>query len=128
VALTTGFHTLIDLVARNETNQKAKDAGPVQAVRRRRWEFVELLLRHGADLKSVPLVGVLRSWDPKMIRFFLDSGADALLSDPFTEAFTERIRTALRPFTEYKKSHPEFAERLQEQIDRALRHFARAGA
>jgi hypothetical protein len=83
VALTTGFHTLIDLVARNETNQKAKDAGLVQAVRRRRWEFVELLLRHGADLKSVPLVGVLRSWDPKMIRFFLDSGADALLSDPY---------------------------------------------
>jgi hypothetical protein len=67
----------------------------------------------------------------KMIRFFLDNGADAVsdaVSDaPFTLAFQERIRTALGPFLEYKQSHPEIADNLQEQVDQALRYLADKG-
>ena len=37
------------------------------------------------------------------------------------------MRTALRPFIDYKKSHPEVADQLQEQIDRALRYFCQVG-
>jgi hypothetical protein len=37
------------------------------------------------------------------------------------------VRTALRPFLEYKRAHPELAASLQEQADRALRHFSYEG-
>jgi hypothetical protein len=46
---------------------------------------------------------------------------------PFAEAFGAKVRTALRPFIEYRNSHPELASNLQEQIDRALRHFCHSG-
>jgi len=42
-------------------------------------------------------------------------------------AFGEGIRTALRPYVEHKNAHPEIAGELQEQADRALRHFSREG-
>lgn len=62
-----------------------------------------------------------------MIQFFLDHGADVITGSPFAGAFRERVRTALRPFVEYKKAHPELASALQDQIDRALRHFCYEG-
>ena len=104
VALATEFHSLIEFVARNETNQETKNEGLAQAVRERQSEYVQLLLHHGAELESVPFIEVLQSWDPKMIRFFLDNGADAVAGDPFTLAFQVRIRTALRPLSNTSKA------------------------
>lgn len=127
VVLNTGFHSLIDLIARTETNQDTKNHGLLEAVRQRRWEHVELLLKYGADLHSVPFLEVLESWDPKSIRFFLDNGADAISGGPFSRAFIQRIRTALRPFIEYREKHSEHKDNLQEQIDRALRYFCGEG-
>jgi len=46
---------------------------------------------------------------------------------PFAEAFGAKVRTALRPFVECKRSHPELAAQLQEQLDCALRHFCNSG-
>jgi hypothetical protein len=88
---------------------------------------VELLLANGADIKSVPLADVLLTWEPTLIRFFLDHGADPVDARPFAEAFGARVRTALRPFMEYKRAHPELAVALQEQLDCALRHFCGEG-
>jgi hypothetical protein len=39
-------------------------------------------------------------------------------------AFQNKVQRALRPFVDYKKAHPEVADALQTQADRALRHFA----
>ncbi len=127
VALETGFHSLVELIAEHETDQATKNAALWNAVARKRMDFVQLLLAHGADLKLVPFAEVLSSWDPKMIRFFLAEGADAVNGAPFAEAFGARIRTAIGPFLEYKRQHPELAEKLQEQADCALRHFSREG-
>jgi hypothetical protein len=42
-------------------------------------------------------------------------------------AFGSKVRTALRPFVEYKNAHPELAPALKAQADRALRYFAYEG-
>jgi ankyrin repeat protein len=127
VAVETGFHSLIELIARNEPSQSAKDAALGLAVSSRRLDIVELLLVNGADIKAVPLVDVLLTWEPVLIRFFLDHGADPVNGRPFAEAFGAKVRTALRAFIDYKRAHPELAAQLQEQIDCALRHFCFAG-
>lgn len=127
IAVETGFHSLVELIAKHEASQSAKDAALVDAVSTRRLDLVELLLANGADIKSVPLADVLLTWEPKLIQFFLDHGADPAAGRPFAEAFGAKVRTALRPFVEYKRAHPELATQLQEQLDCALRHFCGEG-
>ena len=127
IAVQTGFHSLVELIARCDTNQSSKNAALADAASARRLDLVELLLAHGADIKSVPLADVLLTWEPKMIRFFLDHGADPLEGRPFAVAFGEKIRTTLRPFVDYKRAHPELATQLQDQLDCALRHFCNKG-
>jgi hypothetical protein len=115
------------LLARNETNQKVKNDALAEATKLRNLELVKLLLAHGAEINGVSLADVLLTWEPALIRLFLDGGADVVTGFPFTEAFGAKVRTALRPYIEYKKSHPEVAGQLQEQIDRALRYFCHIG-
>jgi len=126
-ALETGFHSLIELVARHEGDQAVKDAALQYAVRQAQMDVVELLLTHGANLKSVPFLDALLTWQPKLIRFFLAHGVDAIKDAPFAQAFGTKIRTAIGPFLEYKREHPELAPQLQEQLDCALRHFCGEG-
>jgi hypothetical protein len=118
---------LVELIAGHETSQPMKDAALADAVSSRRLDVVELLLANGAEIKSVSLAEVLLCWEPKLIQFFLDHGADPVAGRPFAEAFGAKVRTALRPFVEYKRTHPELATQLQEQLDCALRHFCSEG-
>jgi hypothetical protein len=127
LAIELGFHSLIELLVRNEKSQITKNQGLEYAVARRRLDLVQLLVSNGADILSIPLGDVLLTWEPTLIRYFLDNGADVVTGAPFATAFGEKIRTALRPFVEYKKTHPEHASALQEQSDRALRHFCYEG-
>jgi hypothetical protein len=127
VAVETGFHSVVQLVAKNEQSADVKTAASCAAVSAKRMDLIELLCANGADPKTVTLDSVLFEWDPKLIRYFLDRGADPLEGRPFAEAFRERIRTALRPFVDYKRDHPELAPQLQEQIDCALRYFCGEG-
>jgi ankyrin repeat protein len=126
IGIERGFHSLVELLARNDSGQKAKNDALIDAVSLRNLEFVELLLNHGAEISCVPFSHVLLNWDPTLIRFFLDRGADFIAGAPFTEAFTAKIRTALRPFLECKRNHPEFTRELQQQADSALRYFCDA--
>ncbi len=127
LAVETGFHSLVELIAKHDRTQSGKDAALNDAVASRRLDLVELLMANGADIKSVPLADVLLTWEPKLIRFFLDHGADPVEGRPFAEAFGSKVRTALRPFSEYKRAHPEFTAQLQEQLDCALRRFCGEG-
>jgi hypothetical protein len=91
-----------------------KNAALRDAVASRRLDLIELLLSNGAEIAAVPLTNVLLTWEPRLIRYFLDHGADPLRGRPFAEAFGAKGRTALRPFVEYKRLHPELAAQLQE--------------
>ncbi len=127
MAVETGFHSLVELVAKNEPSSEAKTAALCAAVSAKRMDLIELLCANGADPKTVPLDAVLIEWDPKLIRYFLDHGADPIEGRPFAAAFREKIRTALRAFVDYKRDHPELGPQLQFQIDCALRYFCGEG-
>jgi hypothetical protein len=127
VALDISFHSLVELLVRNEANPDLKNRALRRAVSLKRLDFIELLVSHGADISSVPFIEVLQIWEPTIIRYFLDHGADFISDSPFAVAFGERIRTALGPWKECREKYPDFAPQLQEQADRALRHFAFKG-
>jgi len=127
IALETGFHSLVELLLRNEPDQNAKNLALRHAVSRQREDFVEILVSNGAEVSSIPFIEVLRAWKPAIIHYFLDRGTDFITDSPLAVAFGERIRTALGPWRECREKHPEFALQLQEQADRALRHFCERG-
>jgi hypothetical protein len=127
VAIDKGFHSLVELLARHEPSQEVRNRALSRAVFHKRLDFIELLVTHGAQIEAIPFVDVLLSWDPKIIRYFIERGADLITSSPFAHAFGEKIRTALGPWKECKQTRPELADQLQEQIDRALRHFCFEG-
>ena len=123
VALDTGFHSLVELLVRSEPSQDVKNRSLQHSVFLKRLDFIELLVTHGADTDSVAFIEVLQIWEPAIIRFFLDRGADFISGSPFAFAFGERIRTAIGPWKECREKYPNATPQLQEQADRALRHF-----
>ena len=70
IAVENGFHSLVLLLARNETSTKVKNGALADAVALKRLELVELLLAHGAEITGVPLDDVLLTWEPKLIHLF----------------------------------------------------------
>src|SRR5437879_2905164 len=52
IALETGFHSLIELIARHEESQSSKNAALADAVSLRRLDFAQLLIEQGADMQS----------------------------------------------------------------------------
>ena len=77
VAIKTGFHSLVELIAPHET-QEAKNQGLADAVRQKRLDLVELLVACGAEIKAVPFTDVLLGWEPRIIQFFIDNGSDVI--------------------------------------------------
>ena len=53
MAVETGFHSLVELIAKHDTSQSSEDAALADAVSSRRLDLVELLLANGADIKKV---------------------------------------------------------------------------
>ena len=98
VALQTGFHSLIELIAKHEKNQSSKNAALADAVSLRRLDFIQLLVENGAEVKSVPLSDVLLEWNPLIFRFFLERGADPVEGSPFAVAFQQQGQNCARPF------------------------------
>lgn len=127
VALNSGFHSLVELLLQNEENQQLKNRALQRALSLKRLDLIELLVSHGAEITSVPFIDVLYVWDPSIIRYFLDQGADFITDSPFAVAFREKIRTTLRPWRECREKYPDHTAQLQEQADRALRHFCFEG-
>ena len=55
LAVETGFHSLVELIAKNEQGADAKTAALCAAVSARRMDLIEVLCANGAEPKTVPL-------------------------------------------------------------------------
>lgn len=111
VALRLGFHSLVQLLFRHESDQSEKDRALNQAVESKRIDLVELAVSHGADTSSIPFADVLSEWNPELIRFFISNGADVIKGAPFAEAsrtFSAAMKRKanLVSHTTYKTSIP----------------------
>jgi hypothetical protein len=128
VAISTGFHSLVELLLRNEQSQEAKNGALRLAIQLHRPVFVELAVVCGADTRSVPFLDVLMTGDRALASFFLERRADPLTDYPFARAFHQlRAKTTLGTYLDCKRQRPELAATLQEQADMALREFCRDG-
>lgn len=87
----------------------------------RRFDLVELLVEHGYNPAAVDMDRVLARWDPKIMEYFIERGADVESKMQLATALCARIRTSLGIFRKYRERFPSF----QEQAKVALRHHCK---
>lgn len=120
--------SMVEVIAKYTQAQAAKNAALAKAVDRYKkyaLTFAKPLVKHGADVRSVPFEDVLRSGQPELMQFFLDNGADPLTGWPFAYGLAEQIWSVQGIFVAYRQAHPEHAAALQAQLDCALRYYCR---
>ena len=124
-AIDLGFYSLVQVLL--EGGAAIESTGYYnlmdKALQMRRFDLVQLLVAHGYDLKSVAMETVFSTWDPEIMEYFIDRGADVEQGNPLASALCSRIRTALRIFKKYKGQFPSF----QEQANIALRYHCKEG-
>lgn len=125
IAIDRGFHSLVKVLLDGGAIGDTEDCDcPLyQALEMRRLDLISLLVEHGFDAKSVDMVSVFRSWDPEIMEYFIERGADVDTGNPLAHALCERIQTALRILKRYRSRFASF----QEQANIALRHHCKEG-
>ena len=125
IAIDNGFHSLVAVLLEGGAIQEPEGWGmPVyRAIRQKRMDLIELMVAHGLDMSEVDMHNVFDTWEPAMMEYFIEKGADPEANCAMGFALCERIRTALRIYKKYKDRFPGF----QEQANIALRHHSAEG-
>ena len=119
-----GFHSLVQVLLKGGADIHEPRYWPLDnALHKRRLDLVKLLVEHSADIHSVSMTSVFETWQPDIIKWFIEQGADVETDNPLAYAFCERIKTALGIFKSYKDRFPSF----QEQANIALRYHCKEG-
>lgn len=125
VAMDLGFHSLVRVLLEGGADINEPRYNPSQqALWNKRLDLLELLVEHGADYLSIDMEEVFDTWQPDIMRWFIENGADVETGNPLAQALCNRIRTALGIFKAYKDRFPSF----QEQANIALRYHCREGS
>ena len=93
VALRNGFHSLVEVLLKAVDELEIKDALLTSALRYQKYYMIDLLVENGADVRKVDFAEVCWTYDPTIIKFFLERGADAVTGQPFARA----LKLAQRP-------------------------------
>ena len=125
IAIDMGFHSLAAVLLDGGAIQEPVGWGsPIQkAIQQKRLDLIELLVDHGLDMAEVDMHEVFDTWEPDLMEYFIEKGADPEANCAMGYALCKRIRTALRIYKKYKNRFPGF----QKQAEIALRHHSAEG-
>lgn len=125
IAIDNGFHSLVAVLLEGGAIQEPMgwEMPVYRAIRQKRMDLIELLVAHGLDVSEVDMHQVFETWEPAMMEYFIEKGADPEADNALASALCRRIRTALRIYRKYKDRFPGF----QEQANIALRHHSSEG-
>ncbi len=125
IAIDSGFHSLVEVLLQGGAAFETEGYKcPIYtALRMRRFDMVKLLVEYGGNPRSVDMTEVFDTWEPEIMEYFIEKGADVETGRPLARALSDRIRTALRILKRYKERFPSF----QEQANIALRHHCKEG-
>jgi len=122
VVIDLGFHSLAQVLLKGGADLNEPRYWPLdEALYSRRLDLVKLLVKYGADIHSVSMASVFETWQPDIMKWFIEQGADVETDNPLAYAFCERIKTALGIFKSYKDRFPSF----KEQANIALRYHCK---
>jgi len=124
VAIDLGFHSLVQVLLKGGASTDTPGYSPLEhCLSKRRLDLVALLVDHGVSVRSVDIETVFETWDPNIMEFFIERGADVEIGKPLAWALINRIRTALFILKRHMDRFPTFPE----QANIALRHHCGEG-
>ena len=109
IAIERGFHSLVKvLLEGGAATESTGYDGPVEkALDMRRLDLIQLFVEHGYDAKSVDMERVFATWDPTIMAYFIDNGADVEDGNPLAWAMLPqsrcpgRIQEVQGPFSKF---------------------------
>jgi hypothetical protein len=117
-------HSLVKVLLDGGADINEPRYSPLEhALNKRRLDLVELLFEHGVDIHSVPMTSVFETWQPEIMKWFIDHGADVEKDNPMAYALCSRIGSSLGVLKSYRDRFPSF----QEQANIALRYHCKEG-
>lgn len=124
-AIERGFHSLVGVLLDGGAEIEYIDRYNAlrHALQAKRLDLVEVLLTRGANVRSISMEEIFETYDPEIMEYFIERGADVETGNPLATAFCERIQPALRIFKKYRDRFPSF----QEQVNIALRYHCGEG-
>ena len=125
VAIDVGFLSIVQaLLEAGAIQEPSGNNSPMdRALAKRRVDIIKLLVDHGFEVRDINMCDVFDTWDPELMEYFIDRGAEIEKGNPFAYAFCHRIRTAIGPFKKCLALKPS----LIEQANIALRHQCKEG-
>ncbi len=118
IAMEMGFHSLVEVLLDAGAAVEEQRYSPLEhAVRKRRLDLVKLLVEKGAIISSIDIRAVFEGWNPGMVDYFIENGADLETGNPVAWALCTKIPPALGLIKGFKDRYPSF----QEQANIALR-------
>ena len=104
IATDMGFHSLAAVLLDGGAIQEPEGWGlPIyKAIRQKRRDLIELLVDHGQDVAEVDMHEVFNTWEPDLMEYFIEMGADPEADNALASALCGRIRTALRIYKKFK--------------------------
>tara|TARA_R110000868_G_scaffold149766_1_gene372487 strand:- start:207172 stop:208380 length:1209 start_codon:yes stop_codon:yes gene_type:complete len=124
-AIERGFHSLVEVLLEGGASIGSEYGYcPMSlAISKQRLDLVKLIADHGFQASKINMDEVFEAWEPEIMEFFIENGADVETGMPLATALCNRTRTALRIFKKYRDRFPSF----QEQANVALRHHCQEG-
>lgn len=124
-AIESGCHSMVQVLLEGgaEVEQNNRYDALLDAVRCARFDFIKMLVEHGADVRRVDMREVFYTWDPEIIDYFIEQGADVETGNPLAYALSRGVRTALGVYKRFNERVPDF----KRQLDHALRYHCHEG-
>ncbi len=125
-AIGCGFHSLVQVLLEGGATVEYPGAYDAlsQALNEKRFDIVQLLVKHGVDPKTADMDTVFETYDPSMMKYFIEHGADVEAGYPMARALCHGIRPSLGIYMTYKDRFKSFPE----QLNIALRHHCKEGS
>ncbi|MBZ0266231.1 ankyrin repeat domain-containing protein [bacterium] len=123
-AIIRGFYSLVQVLLENGALIYDGTFNALRiAVEQKRPDLVKMIVKHGAEIDSVEIDSVFQSWNPELISFFIDQGAEVESNNALAKALCDRVRITIGIYKKYRKKFASF----DEQLNIALRYHCAEG-
>ena len=126
IALEQGNHALVLLLLCNGYDPNLERESPLDlALRRRRWDLVDLLLEWGADPHQADLGELFDTYQSHLFERFRALGVDLTANHELAAALA--YHTSNKPLFGFARRHRKHDPRIQAELNVALAHHASEG-
>jgi len=108
LAIELGFHSLVEVLLEGGAMVEDQRYSPLgHALEKRRLDLIMLLVKYGADPKSVSMDQVVATGDRKLIDYFIEQGGDMETGNPLALGLCGHIYPLLGVFKQFRNIQAE---------------------